>query len=307
MDILFIGLSVLLFAPLAFGLLVTFIILFVRKNRLRKHFGIAAGAVAGLALIMMVVGLFNIDWSSELADAEERNAEREEAEEQRLVDEAEAAAEEAEAKAEAKRIAQEDAERAEQEAEAKREAERVAEEEAEVERLAEETAAAEAKEKEEVKREAERIKAEEEKAARKAKEEEKASKLTGEELLNSLVIEIVGENKVREVSIMKEEAGDYLWIDLDSGVSFTANTLVYGMNKDYLDIGEILINEMDDFDRVNIHFHGEFIDQYGNDVERQASHVTWESEELAKMNFDNLYPDDVPRLATGYTLHPALQ
>lgn len=128
-----------------------------------------------------------------------------------------------------------------------------------------------------------------------------------EERIEHAVFAAVGKETTNgEVRNIRVDIEENIVIKLEGDVStFSKKDTIWFLQDDVRDIWEQL-SKMDDlYGDIEISLETNFVDAYGNKTKNTAMTVIIPSEELKKINFDNFYTDNVPKIATVYTLHPS--
>lgn len=113
----------------------------------------------------------------------------------------------------------------------------------------------------------------------------------------------VSDDRVKQVLIGNGE----LSIDIEMAENFTNKLMVSGMKSKAFSILEQLqeIIEGQGIDYISVYFVAPFIDKYGNEFEDNSGIFAISTEELMKVNFDNLTFSSIDNLCSTAWVHPA--
>ena len=112
---------------------------------------------------------------------------------------------------------------------------------------------------------------------------------------------------IKEVFVNEVEKNKkFVRIELNSKEQLGGKLTVFNNNEQTLAILKEM-RQMKDVGEIYFVYHLPLIDQYGNKESDVVMQVKFDKSDVDKMNFDNLYPENVEGLATYYSVHPALK
>lgn len=117
------------------------------------------------------------------------------------------------------------------------------------------------------------------------------------------IAEKYSKDGVQEVST----DGGEVYITLEMTENLTNNLMASGMKRQAFNILKDLqsLVEANEIRNITVVFTAMFSDKYGNETEENAGVVSINASELVKVNFDNVFPDDMENFCTSLYIHPA--
>lgn len=103
--------------------------------------------------------------------------------------------------------------------------------------------------------------------------------------------------------------GGEVYITLEMTENFTNNLMVSGMKRQAFNIIKDLqpLVEANEVRNVTVLFTAMFMDKYGNESQGNAGMFSINASELVKVNFDNVFPEDMENFCTSTYVHPAFK
>ena len=107
---------------------------------------------------------------------------------------------------------------------------------------------------------------------------------------------------------MKISYGE-VYITLEMTENFTNKLMVSGMKRQAFNIIKDLqpLVEANEVRNVTVLFTAMFMDKYGNESQGNAGMFSINASELVKVNFDNVFPEDMENFCTSTYVHPAFK
>lgn len=127
--------------------------------------------------------------------------------------------------------------------------------------------------------------------------------LSFEEQVNKIITE-QGQENVIEINTDYGEINTILKME----DNFTNNLIVSSMKRKAFEIFEGLqsIVEHNNVNNITVTYQTTFIDKYGNESLGNACIISIDTAELIKVNFKNVFPEDLDNFCTVY-IHPSLK
>lgn len=126
------------------------------------------------------------------------------------------------------------------------------------------------------------------------------------------VVELTSEEKIKEAAddIYGNNLVEVEYIDATNHYNVYTNTAGLSANMDrksaYFNATNFLEKIKDvDFDSVYIEYRTVFVDDYGNEEEREGITYDITKETIDKINFDSFLAEKLPSVADSYWQHPA--
>lgn len=130
--------------------------------------------------------------------------------------------------------------------------------------------------------------------------------LSVEKRVESAAISAVGKKDSNDDSrnIKVKRDGNTAKITLLVGKHFSSQTAILKMQKDSVNILKSA-QKIKDFEAIAIIWQDKFVDKYGNNSVDDAMRIFISKQELAKINFKNFNPENLPKVSYNYYIHPA--